>query len=307
VRLVRIHLEEDAGKSIHDAAIAGDATLVDLNRAGVPLLEIVSEPDLRSAAEAVAYLRTLRSVLRYIDVSDADMERGHFRCDVNVSLRARGSEQLGTRTEIKNLNSFRAVEAALARRSGARRAARRGRAGRAGDDGVRSRHRAHARAAPQGECRRLSLFPRPRSRSARARRRRRRGRARGAAELADARCARYQREFALSEYDARALTASRALADFFEAAVAASPTRERAKPLANWLLRDVQRVLNEREIEIDSSRATPRRSRPRRCRRDRLRLRYRARAACWPSSWTRAAIRSPGSASAGSRRCPTQT
>src|SRR6185295_6697141 len=99
---------------IHDPASAGDATHVDLNRAGIPLLEIVSEPDMRSAAEAVAYLRTLRSVLRYIEVSDADMERGHFRCDVNVSLRPRGSSALGTRTEIKNLNSFRAVESALA-------------------------------------------------------------------------------------------------------------------------------------------------------------------------------------------------
>jgi aspartyl-tRNA(Asn)/glutamyl-tRNA(Gln) amidotransferase subunit B len=99
VRLTRIHMEEDAGKSIHDAAIAGDATHVDLNRAGVPLLEIVSEPDMRSPAEAVAYLRALRSILRYIEVSDADMERGHFRCDVNVSLRPHGSDAFGTRTE----------------------------------------------------------------------------------------------------------------------------------------------------------------------------------------------------------------
>ena len=114
IRLTRIHMEEDAGKSIHDPAIAGsDATHVDLNRAGIPLLEIVSEPDMRSPAEAVAYLRTLRSVLRYIDVSEADMERGNFRCDANLSLRPHGSAELGTRTELKNLNSFRSVEAAL--------------------------------------------------------------------------------------------------------------------------------------------------------------------------------------------------
>ena len=107
-------MEEDAGKSIHDPAVAGERrTHVDLNRAGVPLLEIVSEPDLRSPAEAGAYLRTLRSILRYIDVSDADMEKGHFRCDANVSLRPRGAEELGTRTELKNLNSFRFVEEAL--------------------------------------------------------------------------------------------------------------------------------------------------------------------------------------------------
>jgi len=111
IRLTRIHMEEDAGKSIHDDAIAGsDATLVDLNRAGVPMIEIVSEPDLRSAEEASAYLRAVRSILRFTDVSDADMEKGHLRCDVNVSLRPRGSNEYGTRTELKNLNSFRFVE-----------------------------------------------------------------------------------------------------------------------------------------------------------------------------------------------------
>ena len=111
IHLTRIHMEEDAGKSIHDDAIAGsDATLVDLNRAGVPMIEIVSEPDLRSAEEASAYLRAVRSILRFTDVSDADMEKGHLRCDVNVSLRLRGSDEYGTRTELKNLNSFRFVE-----------------------------------------------------------------------------------------------------------------------------------------------------------------------------------------------------
>ena len=259
VRLVRIHLEEDAGKSIHDPAIAGGATHVDLNRAGIPLLEIVSEPDMRSAAEAVAYLRTLRSVLRYIDVSDADMERGHFRCDVNVSLRPRGSEQLGTRTEIKNLNSFRAVEAALA---------------------AEIRRQADLLAAGEPVVQATMAFD-PESGRTRVLRRKENAddyryfpdpdlvplvfsdaeieavRAQ-LPELADARCARYQREFALSEYDARALTASRALADFFEAAIAASPAPDRAKPIANWLLRDVQRVLNDRELEIESAHVKPR-------------------------------------------------
>jgi aspartyl-tRNA(Asn)/glutamyl-tRNA(Gln) amidotransferase subunit B len=259
VRLVRIHLEEDAGKSIHDPAIAGDATLVDLNRAGVPLLEIVSEPDMRSAAEAVAYLRTLRAVLRYIDVSEADMERGHFRCDVNVSLRRRGSEALGTRTEIKNLNSFRAVEGAL--EAEIRRQAR------VLDEGGSVEQATMAFDPESGRTRVLRrkenaddyrYFPDPdlvplvlseaQIEAVRAR----------LPELADARCARYQREHGLSEYDARALTASRALAEFFEAAVAASPAPGRAKPLANWLLRDVQRVLNERELEIDRAPITPR-------------------------------------------------
>ena len=258
VRLVRIHLEEDAGKSIHDPAIAGDATLVDLNRAGVPLLEIVSEPDMRSAAEAVAYLRTLRAVLRYIEVSEADMERGHFRCDVNVSLRRRGSEVLGTRTEIKNLNSFRAIEGAL--EAEIRRQAR------VLDEGGSVEQATMAFDPESGRTRVLRrkenaddyrYFPDPdlvplvlseaQIEAVRAR----------LPELADARCARYQREFALSEYDARALTASRALADLFEGAVAQS-SPARAKPIANWLLRDVQRVLNDRELEIESARITPR-------------------------------------------------
>ena len=114
IRITRAHLEEDAAKSIHDMAVAGgDESFIDLNRSGVPLLEIVSEPDIRSAAEAVAYLRALRSILRYTGVSDADMEKGQFRCDVNVSLRPRGEDELGTRTEIKNLNSFASVEGAI--------------------------------------------------------------------------------------------------------------------------------------------------------------------------------------------------
>ena len=254
VRLVRIHLEEDAGKSIHDPAIAGDATHVDLNRAGVPLLEIVSEPDLRSAAEAVAYLRTLRSVLRYIDASDADMERGHFRCDVNVSLRPRGSETLGTRTEIKNLNSFRSVEAALAaeirRQSDLLDAGEPVVQATMAFDPESGRTRVLRRKENADDYR---YFPDPdlvplvlsdaEIEAVRA----------GLPELADARCARYQRDFALSEYDARALTASRALADFFEAAIAASPSPERVKPIANWLLRDVLGVLHTAELEIENS------------------------------------------------------
>ena len=111
VRLTRIHMEEDAGKSIHDAE-AG-ASLVDLNRTGVPLLEIVSEPDIRSAAEAGNYLRSLRALLQYIEVCDGNMEEGSLRCDANVSIRPQGQTEFGTRTETKNLNSFRAVEKAI--------------------------------------------------------------------------------------------------------------------------------------------------------------------------------------------------
>jgi aspartyl-tRNA(Asn)/glutamyl-tRNA(Gln) amidotransferase subunit B len=110
VRINRAHLEEDAGKVTHDG---GDRSLVDLNRAGIPLLEIVSEPDMRSADDAVAYLTRLKLLLRHLDVSDCDMEKGSLRCDVNVSLRPLGDTALGTRVEIKNLNSFKAVEKAI--------------------------------------------------------------------------------------------------------------------------------------------------------------------------------------------------
>ncbi len=111
VRLTRIHMEEDAGKNIHDAH--SDTSLVDLNRAGVPLLEIVSEPDLRAPEEAGAYLRSLRAILQYLEVCDGNMEEGSLRCDANVSVRPRGSTGLGTKVEVKNLNSFRAVEKAI--------------------------------------------------------------------------------------------------------------------------------------------------------------------------------------------------
>src|SRR5262244_2540411 len=111
IRLTRIHIEEDAGKNIHD--LRSDVSLVDLNRAGIPLLEIVSEPDIRSAEEAGHYLRSLRAMLQYLAICDGNMEEGSFRCDANVSVRAEGSQALGTKVEIKNLNSFKAVEKAL--------------------------------------------------------------------------------------------------------------------------------------------------------------------------------------------------
>lgn len=111
IGITRIHMEEDAGKLIHDSARA--VSMVDLNRTGVPLIEIVSEPDIRSAAQAGAYLRKLHSILRYIDVCDGNLEQGNFRCDANISLRPSGQEEFGTRTELKNLNSFRNVEKAI--------------------------------------------------------------------------------------------------------------------------------------------------------------------------------------------------
>jgi aspartyl-tRNA(Asn)/glutamyl-tRNA(Gln) amidotransferase subunit B len=256
IRLTRIHMEEDAGKSIHDPAVTGgEGTHVDLNRAGVPLLEIVSEPDIRSAAEAVAYLRTLRSVLRYIDVSDADMEKGNFRCDANVSIRLPGVEEFGTRTELKNLNSFRSVELAIK--------AEVLRQSELLDDGAEVQQATMGYDVARNRTRVLRLkenaddyryFPDPdlvplvidpalieRVRSE-------------LPELADARCERLQSEFGLPPYEATVLTGSRALADFFEAAL---PEGGDARAVANWILRDVLAALNERELEIEDSALRP--------------------------------------------------
>src|SRR4029077_17513320 len=111
IGLTRIHMEEDTGKNIHDQHV--ESSLVDFNRSCVPLLEIVSEPDMRTVAEAGAYLRTLRSILQYLEICDGNMEEGSFRCDANVSVRPVGANELGTKVEVKNMNSFRAVEKAI--------------------------------------------------------------------------------------------------------------------------------------------------------------------------------------------------
>ena len=214
IRLTRIHMEEDAGKSIHDSAQVGsDQTHIDLNRAGVPLLEIVSEPELRSPAEAGAYLRALREILRYIDVSDADMEKGNFRCDANVSLRPRGATALGTRTELKNLNSFRFVEDALE--------AEIGRQAELLDRGERVQQATMSYDASSGRTRVLRLkenaddyryFPDPDLVPLVIPEQQVESLRRTLPELADARCARLEHEYGLEARDAQVLTESRALA-----------------------------------------------------------------------------------------------
>jgi len=256
IRLTRIHMEEDAGKSIHDDAIAGsDSTLVDLNRAGVPLIEIVSEPDLRSAEEASAYLRAVRSILRFTDVSDADMEKGHLRCDVNVSLRPRGSDEYGTRTELKNLNSFRfiedAVSAEIARQTQTLREGGKVRQCTLNFDPQSGRTSVMRikedaddyRYFPDPDLIPLLLAPEQieRVRSE-------------LPELAERRTERFQSECGLSEYDAIQLTASPAIANFFEAA---AKQHGAPKVVANWILRDVMQALNALEWAIDDSPLSP--------------------------------------------------
>jgi aspartyl-tRNA(Asn)/glutamyl-tRNA(Gln) amidotransferase subunit B len=245
VRLVRIHLEEDAGKNIHDAH--ADASLVDLNRAGVPLLEIVSEPELKSPAEAVAYLRSLRSTLQYLEVCDGNMEEGSFRCDANISVRPAGSDTLGTRAEIKNVNSFRSVERALeheiARQieivsSGGRivQETRLWDADRDVTRPMRSKEFAHDyRYFPDPDLPPLVVDE---AWVAEVRRQ--------LPELPATRRARFANELGLPTTDAEVLTARRDVADYYEAALAVHPN---PKALANWVMESILRIVRERKLD----------------------------------------------------------
>ncbi len=239
VRLVRIHLEEDAGKNIH----APDCSLVDFNRSGVPLMEIVSEPDIRTPEQAGAYLRELRTMLRYLEVSDGNMEEGSFRCDANVSVRPRGSSTLGVKTEVKNMNSFRHVEHAIAYEI--ERQAEMLEAGERilqetrlwdPDRGVtrsmRSKEFAHDyRYFPEPDLPPL-IAPPDLVEQIRVE----------MPELPAARRARYTGEMGLTPYEANVLTQEREISDYFEAVL---PGLDNRKTAANWVMTEVLRAVNE--------------------------------------------------------------
>ena len=241
IRLTRAHLEEDAGKSTH---LATGVSMVDCNRAGVPLLEVVSEPDLRSATDASAYLKELRNIVRYLDISDGHMEQGSFRCDANVSLRRQGTEELGTRVEIKNLNSFNHVKRALEFEIERQAAALDGgepvvQETRLWDEAcgrtrtMRFKEEAHDyRYFPEPDLRPL-VVPAAMRASARA----------SLPELPRARRARYEAELGLERYDASVLTAEQALGDYFEL-VLASGGPGLAKTAANWVMGELRGRLN---------------------------------------------------------------
>jgi aspartyl-tRNA(Asn)/glutamyl-tRNA(Gln) amidotransferase subunit B len=245
VRLTRIHMEEDAGKNIPDAH--GDSSLVDLNRAGVPLLEIVSEPDLRTTEEAGAYLRALRATLQYLGVCDGNMEEGSFRCDANVSIRPAGTETLGTKIEIKNLNSFRAVERALQfeieRQSETLndggtlvQETRLWDEHREETRSMRSKESAHDyRYFPDPDLLPL-VIPETWIDEIRAEQ----------PELPTARKNRFIGEHNLPPYDAELLTSRKDIADYFDSAV---KIHSNAKALSNWIVGDLFRVLKERKLD----------------------------------------------------------
>ncbi|PTQ93684.1 aspartyl/glutamyl-tRNA(Asn/Gln) amidotransferase subunit B [Nitrosomonas nitrosa] len=254
VRLTRAHLEEDAGKSLHEDfhGMSG----IDLNRAGTPLLEIVSEPDMRSSTEAVAYAKALHTLVRWTGICDGNMQEGSFRCDANVSVRPRGTETLGTRCEIKNLNSFRFLEKAIdfeARRQieileeggHIRQETRLYDAQRDETRTMRSKEDAHDyRYFPDPDLLPLAISEEWIEQIKAS-----------LPELPEVRRHRYIRDFGLTNYDAGVLTSAREMADYFEMTVKQLPMQ--AKLCANWIMGDVSGRLNKENIEITQCPVSP--------------------------------------------------
>jgi aspartyl-tRNA(Asn)/glutamyl-tRNA(Gln) amidotransferase subunit B len=250
VRLTRIHMEEDAGKSLHEGFADSDRrTYLDYNRAGVPLIEIVTEPDLRSAEEAAAFFEKLRQILVWLGVNDGNMEEGSLRCDANVSIRPRGESKLGTKAEVKNVNSFRYLQKALEyeverQMDVVEHGGRVAQETRLFDSAqgrtysMRSKEEAHD----------YRYFPEPDLPPLVVDAARRRAIAASLPELPEARMARFVREYALPAYDANLLTQTRGLADYFEevARAAGNP-----KAASNWIMGELLRTMKERAIAID--------------------------------------------------------
>ncbi|MEO7207917.1 MAG: Asp-tRNA(Asn)/Glu-tRNA(Gln) amidotransferase subunit GatB [Steroidobacteraceae bacterium] len=256
VGITRAHLEEDAGKSLHEGL--ANASGIDLNRAGTPLLEIVSEPDMRSAKEAVSYMKKIHTLVRYLEICDGNMQEGSFRCDANVSVRPRGQEKFGTRAEIKNLNSFRFVEKAIqfevARQvelieSGGKvvQETRLYDSDKDETRSMRSKEEANDyRYFPDPDLLPVEIDE-PFIEAVRA----------TLPELPDQKAARFALDFGLSAYDAGVLSASRELGAFFEAVVAALGDGH-AKLAANWVMGELSSALNRDSVDIEHSRVDPR-------------------------------------------------
>lgn len=252
VRIHELHMEEDAGKLVHDPWI--DQTRADYNRCGVPLIEIVTEPDFRTADEVIAYLETLKETLQYLGVSDCKMQEGSLRCDVNLSVRPLGSDQLGTRTEMKNLSSFKAIARAIdyeARRQieliqeGKRvvQETRRWDENKDASYAMRSKEDAQDyRYFPEPDIPPIELSEEYLD-----------GLRAGLPELAQAKRARYQADYGLPEYDCRMITSDRALAAFFEELVALGAPPKQG---TNWIMGEVLGALSARGLEPKAMKLT---------------------------------------------------
>ena len=248
IGITRIHMEEDAGKNIHEGG--GKYSFVDLNRTGVPLMEIVSEPDIRSPQEAVEYMKKLRAILIYLGVCDGNMEQGSLRCDANVSVRPEGQKEYGTRAEIKNINSFRFVEKAIEYEikrqiklieDGGKiiQETRLWDSNKGITESMRSKEEAHDyRYFPEPDLTPItveqSVINEIRS---------------GLPELPDAKRKRFVSGYGLPEYDAELLTTEKAVAEWFEQAVQAGG---QPKAVSNWMMGELMRLLNEENISIEN-------------------------------------------------------
>ncbi len=256
IGITRVHMEEDAGKLVHSGTINNsDYALVDYNRTGVPLIEIVSEPDIRTPEEAKAYLEKLKAILQYIDVSDCKMEEGSLRCDANISLRPRGTEPFGTKAEIKNLNSFRSVQRGLEYEA-ARQEQVLEEGGRVIQEtrswdeakgitlSMRSKEQAHDyRYFPEPDLVPIIVDPAKVEEIRQS-----------LPELPDARQKRLMNDYGLSSYDASVIIASKAMADYFDETVACQAD---AKSVANWLMGEVSKHLNTAGLDIEACPVTP--------------------------------------------------
>jgi aspartyl-tRNA(Asn)/glutamyl-tRNA(Gln) amidotransferase subunit B len=254
IKLERIHLEEDAGKNMH----VGQFSHVDLNRAGVPLVEVVSAPELTSAEEAAEFMRALHRLVRWLDISEADMEKGQMRCDANVSVRLRGEDRLGTRTELKNINSFRfvqnAVEHEIARQirivDGGGRVTRETRlwdAELGASASMRSKEEANDyRYFPDPDLPPLVVDGSTMANILRS-----------LPELPSARFKRYTEQVGLSPDDARTLVTDRGLAEYFDSTLKAHPSERSGRMIANWMLHELLGALNAEGKDISQSPMVP--------------------------------------------------
>ncbi len=252
VRIHRLHMEEDAGKTIHE----GKYSYVDLNRAGTPLMEIVSEPDIRSGLEARLYLEKLRNIMRYIGVSNADMEKGQLRCDVNISLRPKGSDKFGTKVEIKNINSFRFVQKAIEYEI-----ERQARLLRKGEKIVQETRLFDEKSGKtfsmrsKEEAHDYRYFPDPDLIPVRITKEYIEEIRKSLPELPDEKAERYVKEYKLTEYDADVLVADKERAKYFENAV--EKYSKSPKAIANWIINELLGKLNEAGIPISDSPVKP--------------------------------------------------
>ena len=251
IRIRRLHIEEDAGKNIHE----GSKSYVDLNRAGTPLMEIVTEPDIRSAEEARIFLETLRNIMRYTGVSKADMEKGQLRCDINVSVRPKGSDRLGTRTEIKNVNSFRFVQKAIEYE--VERQIKTIQEGGEIVQETRTFDPATGKTYPmrgKEEAEDYRYFPDPDLLPLILDKEWIEEIRKSMPELPHQRLERLLSQYGISEYEARIFVQHKELGDFFEEAV---KKFNEPKMIANWLLNDLLGLLNEKQIPLEESPVSP--------------------------------------------------